>query len=111
MLNGNYNEGILQLIIFDYFKNIILLLVDLKFVCKDDSLFIVDDISIAIDLVDFHFGYRPGEVAISTKSSEYIIFNEDVVFECFNVEFSQLLKLKIIIFYGSRRMPYLFTFT
>ena len=54
--------------------------------CNDNSLFFVDDVSIAIDLC-FRSGYRPGEVAISDNSSEYAIFYEDVVFECFNGDF------------------------
>ena len=38
-------------------------------------------ISISCDL-SFHFGYRPGEVAISAGNFEHLICNEDVVFEC-----------------------------
>ena len=34
--------------------------------------------------LSFHFGYRPGEVAISAGNFEHTICNEDVVFECYD---------------------------
>jgi len=34
--------------------------------------------------LSFHFGYRPGEVAMSVGNFEHTICNEDVVFECYD---------------------------
>ena len=34
--------------------------------------------------LSFHFGYRPGETAISGGNHEHLICNEDVVFECYD---------------------------
>jgi len=50
-------------------------------------------ISISCDL-SFHFGYRPGEVAVSAGNIEHAIFNDDVVFECHDGTFFNAVDAK-----------------
>ena len=44
--------------------------------------------------LSFHFGYRPGETAISAGKSEHLICNEDVVFECYDGTFFTAVEAK-----------------
>ena len=44
--------------------------------------------------LSFHFGYRPGETAISGGNHEHLICNEDVVFECYDGTFFPAVDAK-----------------
>ena len=50
-------------------------------------------ISISCGL-SFHFGYRPGEVAVSAGNIDHTIFNDDVVFECYDGTFFTAVEAK-----------------
>ena len=44
--------------------------------------------------LSFHFGYRPGEIAISAGNFEHTICNEDVVFECHDGSYFRSIEAK-----------------